>query len=216
MASRRGAPTTVTSAAPATTHCSYSTSSAIWSGARCGQATCTRPTAGARYWNQSCRATGARRRGYIFEATRPSPTRGYTNSSKLKASATRSGFQPTGSCRKRLDTCSSARSVDRRMRCAATMPASAPGAELEEAPPGGGENRVASGRALSAGRLHRHQPGTPGRARCRLLQSARHRGAMDHRRQGRNQVDPAVMPHLRRQRRPSSAPRPSPTTSATS
>jgi hypothetical protein len=36
----------------------------------------------------------------------------------LKAWATRSGCQPTGSCRKRLDTCSSARSVDRHMRCA--------------------------------------------------------------------------------------------------
>ena len=125
MASRRGVPTTVISAAPATTRCSYSTSLAIWSGVRYGQATCTRRTAGVRYWNQSCRVTGARGRGYIFEATRPSPTRRFTNSSKSKAWATRSGCQSIGSCRIRLDTCSSARSVDRRMRCAVTMPASA-------------------------------------------------------------------------------------------
>src|SRR5467141_2760334 len=59
-----------------------------------------------------------------FEATRPSPTRISTSSSKSKAWPTRSGCEPTWSCRKRLDTCSSARSVDRRMRCAATMPAS--------------------------------------------------------------------------------------------
>jgi hypothetical protein len=67
---QRGARTTVTSAAPATTRCSYSTSLAIWSGVRYGRAMCTRPTAGA----------------------------------KSKAWATRSGCQPTGSCRKRLDT----------------------------------------------------------------------------------------------------------------
>jgi hypothetical protein len=34
-----------------------------------------------------------------------------------------------------------------------------PGAELEEIPPGGGEGRVASRRALSPRRLHRHQSG---------------------------------------------------------
>src|ERR1700738_1764465 len=44
---------------------------------------------------------------------------------EVEGMATRSGCEPTWSCRKRLDTCSSARSVDRRMRCAATMPASA-------------------------------------------------------------------------------------------
>ena len=33
---------------------------------------------------------------------------------------------------------------------------------------------MASGRALPAGRLHRHQPGAAGRARRRLLQPARH------------------------------------------
>ena len=45
-----------------------------------------------------------------------------------------------------------------------------------------------------------------GGARRRLLQPARHSGAMDQGRQGRDQVDPALMPFLRRQRRASSAP----------
>jgi hypothetical protein len=37
----------------------------------------------------------------------------------------------------------------------------------------------------------------PARARRRFLQPARHSGAMDQRGQGRDQVDPAVMPNLR-------------------
>ncbi len=45
-----------------------------------------------------------------------------------------------------------------------------------------------------------------GGARRRLLQPARHSGAMNQGRQGRAQVDPALMPFLRRQRRASSAP----------
>src|SRR6266550_9247545 len=45
----------------------------------------------------------------------PSPTPRSTSSSKSKVWATRSGCQPTGSCRKRLDTCSSVPSVDRRI-----------------------------------------------------------------------------------------------------
>jgi hypothetical protein len=59
-------------------------------------AMCTRPTADVEYWNRSCRATGARERGYIFGATRPSPTRRSTSSWKSKAWATRSGCQPQG------------------------------------------------------------------------------------------------------------------------
>jgi len=56
-------------------------------------------------------------------------------------------------------------------------------------------------------RLHRDQPAAVGRARRRLLQPARYGGAMDQGRQGRDQVDAAVMPALRRQRRAPSAPR---------
>jgi len=39
---------------------SCSTSSAIWSGVRCGRATCTAPMAGARCWSRCWRVTGAR------------------------------------------------------------------------------------------------------------------------------------------------------------
>jgi hypothetical protein len=48
-----------------------------------------------------------------------------TSSSKPRACAIRSGCQPIGFCRTRSDTCPSARSGDRRRRCAATTPASA-------------------------------------------------------------------------------------------
>ena len=47
----------------------------------------------------------------------------------------------------------------------------------------------------------------PGRAGRRLLQPARHGGAMDKRGQGRDQVDAAVVPVVRRQCRPSPASR---------
>ena len=46
-ASRKAAPTTATSAARAITHCSCSTSSATWNGARCDPATSTAPWVGA-------------------------------------------------------------------------------------------------------------------------------------------------------------------------
>ena len=57
-------------------------------------------------------------------ATRPLPIPRFTSSAKARASATRSGSRPIASCRKGSDTCSSARSGDRRTRCAVTMPAS--------------------------------------------------------------------------------------------
>ena len=60
-------------------------------------------------------------------------------------------------------------------------------------------------RALSARRLHRHQPVASGRAGRRLLQQARDVRAMDQGRQGRDQVDAAVVPDVRRQRRPAPA-----------
>ncbi len=59
-ASRKAAPTTGTSAAPAITRCSCSTSSAIWSGAPCAPATFTAPTAGGRCWSRWSPGTGAR------------------------------------------------------------------------------------------------------------------------------------------------------------
>src|ERR1700730_15743460 len=69
------------------------------------------------------------------------------------------------------------------------------------------KGRVAPRRALSARRLHRHQPGAAGRARRCLLQPPRHLRAVHQRRQGRDQVDPPVVPLLRCQCRPPPAPR---------
>ena len=66
-----------------------------------------------------------------------------------------------------------------------------------EAAPGDRQGRVASGRACSARRLHRHQPVAPGRAGRRLLQQARDVRAMDQGRQRRDQVDAVVMPDVR-------------------
>jgi hypothetical protein len=74
-------------------------------------------------------------------------------------------------------------------------------AELEQAAPRPGQARMASGRALPARRLHHHQPGAASRADRRLLQPARYGGELDQRRQGCDQMDAAVMPNLRRQRR---------------
>jgi Transposase DDE domain group 1 len=51
-ASRKAAPTTAISGAPAITRCSCSTNSAIWSGVRCVRATCTALRAGARCWSR--------------------------------------------------------------------------------------------------------------------------------------------------------------------
>jgi hypothetical protein len=54
---------------------------------------------------------------------RPSPTRRSTSSSNPKAWVRRSGYRPIGCCKTTSATSSSARSGDRRRRCAATMPA---------------------------------------------------------------------------------------------
>src|SRR5262249_41205186 len=55
------------------------------------------------------------------------------------------------------------------------------------------QGRVASGRTLSARRLHRDELEPPGRARCCLLQQARDVRAMDQGGQRRDQVDAAVV-----------------------
>src|SRR5947208_6564522 len=76
-----------------------------------------------------------------------------------------------------------------RTRCAGFMPTSP--IRLEAGPsraPGDRKSRVASGRALSARRLHRHQPVASGRQGRRLLRQARHMRTMDQGRQRRDQV----------------------------
>src|SRR5262249_50332266 len=67
--------------------------------------------------------------------------------------------------------------------------------------PGDRQSRMASRRALSARRFHRHQPVAPSRAGRRLLQQARDVRTMDQGRQGRDQVDTAVVQDVRGQRR---------------
>ena len=70
-----------------------------------------------------------------------------------------------------------------------------------QAAPGGGQGRVAPGRAVSAGRLHRHQPDAAGRAGQQVLQRPRHRRAVDQGGQAGAALDAAVLPRLPRQRR---------------
>src|SRR6266852_1437172 len=59
---------------------------------------------------------------------------------------------------------------------------------------------MASGRVVPARRLHRHQPAALCRRRRRLLQPSRYVRAVHQGRQARDQMDPPVMPLLRRQR----------------
>ena len=89
------------------------------------------------------------------------------------------------------------------------------GRKLDQAAPGGCEGRVASRRTLSPRRLHRDEHEPPGRACGRVLQQARHVRAMDQGRQGRDQMDAAVVPDVRGQPCSSNFMR-APTISATS
>jgi hypothetical protein len=81
--------------------------------------------------------------------------------------------------------------------------------KLDESAPSRRQGRMAAGRALSARRIHRHQHGEVCRECGRLLQQARNVRAMDQRGQGRDQMDAAVMPLIRRERRaaPATCPR---------
>src|SRR5262249_5300840 len=75
------------------------------------------------------------------------------------------------------------------------------GGKLEQAAPGDCQGRVASRRTLSPRRLHRDEHEPPGRARRCFLQQARDVRAMDQGGQGRDQMDAAVVPDVRGQRR---------------
>src|SRR3984893_11709662 len=73
------------------------------------------------------------------------------------------------------------------------------GRKLVEAAPGDRQGRMASGRTLSTRRLHRYQHVETGRECRRFLQQARDVREVDQGRQGRGQMDTAVMPRVRGQ-----------------
>ena len=83
-----------------------------------------------------------------------------------------------------------------------------PGQGLDPSPSGGGQGRVAPGRAIPAGRLHRDQPDPAQQAGGQVLQRPRHRRAVDQGGQERAPLDAAVLPCLPPQRRAAPAARP--------
>ena len=78
---------------------------------------------------------------------------------------------------------------------------------VEQQAPGGRQDRVASGPAISACGVHRNQPVAARRAGDEVLQRQGHSGAVHQGRQERDQLDAAVMSQLPQQRGASSAAR---------
>ncbi len=146
----------------------------------------------------------------------PSPHRTSMSFWKPRVFSTRSVCRRAKFYRKASPICSDDRSAGRRTMCGAIMQTSAtrpgpgtrPDGSSPRACPREGGGRVASGRAIPTGRLHRHQPEPSYRARRRLLQSARHGGATHQGRQERHQLDPVIVPWFPQQRGASSAARP--------
>jgi hypothetical protein len=203
-ATRKAPPITATSPAPAIIRCSCSTSSAIWNAPRCVRAMSTRRTVGRKCWSRSWPDIGGSSSAATSAPMRPFRILRSTSSWRAKASSTRSVCRPTTCCRSVSATCSRGLLVVLRARSAVLRQLQLSGAKLEDTAPRGGQGRVAPGRALSARRVQCHQPVTPGRTRRRILQSARHGGAVDQGRQERRQVDAAVMLLVRCQRSASS------------
>src|SRR5713226_4724231 len=71
-----------------------------------------------------------------------------------------------------------------------------PGGELEDGPAGGGEGRASCGGAVPARGIHRDQPDPTEPGGGAVLQQARHRRAMDQRRQAGGEDDAAELPSL--------------------
>ena len=144
---------------------------------------------------RSWRVTGARSRASISAPTLASLTLKSMISWKPSGSSMRCGFRPTGFYR--------IGSAQAPSRATAEQGASVPcqlllsGRKLDQVAPGDRQSRVASGRALSARRLHRHQSVASGRAGRHLLQQVRHMRTVDQGRQGSDQVDAAVMQDVR-------------------
>jgi hypothetical protein len=135
-----------------------------------------------------------------------SPIPRSTNSSKLRASATRSG-RPTAYCKAGSGTCSSARLADRPMRCDAISPASPIGRRA-------GASRAASLRRSNGIRASCTRASASSSPTWRDRQGASSPSTTSAARQSsgstgqeRDQMDAAVMPNLRRQRRPPPAAR---------
>ena len=208
LASRRTASGTGITTAPAIIHCSCSISSAIWSAARFVPATSIAPMAGRACLIPSWRAITARSRASISAADA-----GFANPDVyeyLEAEGIKYAIRLPAN-----------RVLQDRIGYLLKRPVGRPpnhvrrylrqlhlsGRKLVEAAPGRRQGRMASGRALSARRLHRHQHGAARRECRRLLQQARHVRAMDQGGQGRDQMDAAFLPLLRRQRRSPSASR---------
>ena len=105
---------------------------------------------------------------------------------EAEASCTRSAFPPTGCCN-RASAHLLRRPVGRPPKEVRRYHAQLQlqGTELEQVPSGGRPVGVASWRAVSPCRVHRHQPLPACRAGDRLLQSARHGGAVHQGRQER-------------------------------
>ena len=129
-------------------------------------------------------------RRYRFVPMPPSPRQRCMSSWRLRASCTRSAFPPTGCCNHehRSFTQTTGWPTSERSE-ALPCQLQLQGTELEQVPSGGRQGRVASWRAVSPCRVHRHQPLPACRAGDRLLQSARHGGAVHQGRQERDQLD---------------------------
>src|ERR1700737_4751862 len=109
----------------------------------------------------------------------------------------RSGFPPTASCRGGSAIADAPGWTTSERGAVLLREFHLSGRKLEETTPGDCQGRMASGRTLSACRLYSHQHEPPGRTRRCFLQQARNMRAMDQGRQGRDQMDAAVMSDVR-------------------
>ena len=209
MASRRARPGTGISAAPATTRCSCSTSSATSSAAFCGPATSTAP----KDWRSVLEPVIARYRERGLELY----FRGDAAFAKpelyelLEAEGIGYAIRlPANSV------------LQERIGHLLTRPVGRPPNKPQvffasfgyQAQSWSKPRRVVAkvewhqGELYPAGRLHRHQPEAAGRAGQQVLQRPRHRRAVDQGGQAGAALDPAVLPRLPPQRRAAAALRP--------
>ena len=175
-----------------------STSSAIWNGAPCVPATFS-----ADGWRKVLEPVVARykerdlRRYFRGDAAFASPD--IYSFWKTRASCTRSVCRRTKFFWKASAICSREPRWPSAEPCAgAITPASAIGPKAGIRPPRRRQGGVAPQRAVSPGRVHRHQPVATGRAGDIVLQSAGQSGAMHQGRQERDQMDEAVVSQVPR------------------